>query len=96
MSTHEEFELTKPQNKSSDRRAQFPATAAIVDQFEAVFGKVKVLAWTEGGEHRQIKNYSPDDPSREVTLTQYQQMGKASADNSKYVNEGTKRARREK
>lgn len=95
MSVHQDFDLPKPVKKSREEvRAEYPASAEIIDAFNAAFGKVTVLSMEEGGKQHRIKNYLAHDPSREVTLAQYEQMGATSAENTKYVNRKDTSAKR--
>lgn len=93
MSKHEDFELPSKEQARQKVRAEFPACAAIVDEFQAVFGKVTVLAMKEGERQHKIKNYTGDDGFLVLNAAQYERLGKISEQNKKFV-EGNLRGKR--
>lgn len=83
--THEEFELQeKPRASADEARAAFPAVAAIVDEFKAVFGSgVKVLAMGENGKRHEARQYKPaSEYGGSLGPTAYLRLGEISRENT--------------
>jgi hypothetical protein len=85
---HEEFELQEPVKATAGEvRDAFPASAAIVDEFKAVFGPdVKALLIEEGGKTVQAKQYRPDsDFGGSLTPSQFIRLGEIGRENAEML-----------
>lgn len=93
MNSHQDFELPSQQQTRDALRAEFPACAQAVDEMQAIFGKVRVLAMSENGREHKIKKYDQYQPAVELTASQYERLGQISEENRKFVegNTGAKR-----
>jgi hypothetical protein len=79
---HTEFEMPVVKSKEQqavDRRVAFPECAVMVDEIEAIFGKVTVLAMTEAGRSTKSKSYQVDSEfSAVIDGADYLRMGELS------------------
>jgi len=97
-SHHEEFELQEaPKATADETRAAFPAVAAIVDEFKAVFGDgVRVLALEESGKRHETKQYKPESEyGGSLGLTDFIRLGEISRENTAMLEKrGTDRGKK--